>query len=435
MQRLLTTTALLSILLGAPAFAQTADSPSGQSSAPQGAATSQQTQVSQQDRHFAKEAALSGMAEVELGKIAGQKAANPQVKQFGDRMVKDHWQANDKLRDLAKDLKIDLPKDLDAAHKQTMDELRKLSGAEFNKRYIGNQVEAHETAIKKFEQEGQSGRSEKLKTFAQQTLPILKDHLQQAQNIQRQIGKGGSQTSQAAPPDQSSQSSTDSSNADNQQQASAGSSSSASGPDIKVQQPPAHVTVQQPAPQVTVTQPQPNVTVQQPEPKVTVNQPKPDVTVQQAKPDVTVKQAKPDVKVQRADRSDADRNATSGSSKPPNKTDTNAGGAQQQAALPPVPIGAEAQNLIGKDVYGQNGKDVGDLKNLLIGKDGRVQAAVIEFGGFLGLGENQVAVDWNKLNVQGDRVTVNMTEDEIKSAPHWNKDRPDGHFADAHPLR
>ena len=87
---------------------------------------------------------------------------------------------------------------------------------------------------------------------------------------------------------------------------------------------------------------------------------------------------------------------------------------------------ADVQNLIGKAVYGENGNKVGEINDLLIGPKGRVQAALIEFGGFLGIGENQVAVDWSKLNVQPNRVTANMTENQIKSAPHWVKDMPPG---------
>ena len=178
------------------------------------------------------------------------------------------------------------------------------------------------------------------------------------------------------------------------------------GADIKVQQPPAQVNIQQPAP---------HVTVQQPAPQVTVTQPKPDVSVQHAKPDVTVNQQKPEVTVQQ-------------------KVEPTAQKPDQTASVGATrPLAADVQNLIGKEVYGENGNQVGNIKNLLIGPGDRVQAAVIEFGGFLGLGENQVAVDWDRLNVQPNRVTVNMTEQQIKAAPHWRKDQP-GRFADAHPL-
>ena len=84
----------------------------------------------------------------------------------------------------------------------------------------------------------------------------------------------------------------------------------------------------------------------------------------------------------------------------------------------------DVKNLIGKDVYGANGKEIGEINNLLIGPDGRVHAAIVEFGGFLGIGEHKVAVPWDQLNVTKDRVTVNMTEDQVKAAPRWDKNRP-----------
>ena len=93
----------------------------------------------------------------------------------------------------------------------------------------------------------------------------------------------------------------------------------------------------------------------------------------------------------------------------------------------------DAKSLMGKDVYGANGKKLGEIDNLLVGPDNRVHAAVIEFGGFLGMGEHKVAVPWDKLNVTKDRVTANMNEDQIKAAPRWDKNRP-GQFAEYQPL-
>ena len=101
------------------------------------------------------------------------------------------------------------------------------------------------------------------------------------------------------------------------------------------------------------------------------------------------------------------------------------GAAAVAPAAGTYPVAKDMEKFIGKDVYGAKGDEVGELNNLLIGPDGRVRAAVIEFGGFLGIGEHQVAVPWDRLSVQGDRLMVNMTEDQIKAMPRWNK-RPAG---------
>ncbi len=84
-----------------------------------------------------------------------------------------------------------------------------------------------------------------------------------------------------------------------------------------------------------------------------------------------------------------------------------------------------AGNLWNKSVYNAQGKSIGELKDILIGNDGRVQAMVIGVGGFLGLGEKNVAVDYDYLQRNGsiapNRITLNMTEQDLRSAPSFNR--------------
>jgi sporulation protein YlmC with PRC-barrel domain len=199
------------------------------------------------------------------------------------------------------------------------------------------------------------------------------------------------------------------------------------GPEIIVKQPPPVITVQPHAPNVTVAPGKPDVSVQQAPPKVDVMNPKPDVAVDTGKPDVTVLPAeKPDVAVK---GQIGDAAVGSGTTTAP------ASGPVTVAPTAGVfPMTDDAKSLMGKDVYGANGKKVGEISNLLVGTDNRVHAAVVEFGGFLGIGEHKVAVPWDQLNVTKDRVTANMTGDQIKAAPHWDKDRP-GQFAEYHPYK
>lgn len=212
--------------------------------------------------------------------------------------------------------------------------------------------------------------------------------------------------------------------------ASGGAAATGAGPEIIVKQPPPVVTVQPHAPNVTVTPGKPDVAVQQAPPKVEVTTPKPNVAVETGQPAVKVlPSGKPDVDVQ-APAANANTNATAGSG----TTAPPAGGTAAVAPTAGVfPMANDAKSLIGKDVYGASGNKVGEVNNLLVGADGRVHAAVIEFGGFLGIGQNRVAVPWDQLTVTKDRVTTNMTEDQIKTAPHWDKDKP-GQFAEYQPL-
>lgn len=223
--------------------------------------------------------------------------------------------------------------------------------------------------------------------------------------------------------------------AQGQDQAPAKPAANKNGPEIIVQQPPPVITVKPHAPNVTVQSAKPDVTVNQPPPSVSINKEKPDVTVQTGQPAVNVAPSgKPDVNVVTTPNAP---NVTTA----PNIGSTTAPAAGDRASATAVapatgvfPVAKDVESLIGKDVYGTNGKKLGEINNLLIGTDSRVHAAVVEFGGFLGIGEHDVAVPWDKLNVTRDRVTVNMTEDQIKAGPRWNKDRP-GQFADYRPFR
>jgi len=205
-------------------------------------------------------------------------------------------------------------------------------------------------------------------------------------------------------------------------------SAAGTGPEIIVKQPPPVITVQPHAPNVTVTPGKPDVAVQQAPPKVDVATPKPNVSVDAGKPEVKVLPAeKPDVAV-KAPAGNANATAGSGTTTPPT-----AGTTTVAPTAGVFPMTNDAKNLIGKDVYGANGKKVGEVNNLLVGQDSRVHAAVVEFGGFLGIGEHKVAIPWDQLNVTNDRVMTNMTEDQVKAAPQWDKNKP-GQFAEYQPL-
>jgi putative membrane protein len=155
-------------------------------------------QLAQEDTEFANKAAGDGMAEVKLGELAQQNAEDDQVKQFGQRMVDDHSKANDELKSIAQQKGIDLPKDLPAEAQQAYDELQQKSGDEFDQAYMDLMVEDHQKAIDLFQQEAQSGKDADLQTFAEETLPTLQEHLDLAQQTQKQISASAGQGEQPA---------------------------------------------------------------------------------------------------------------------------------------------------------------------------------------------------------------------------------------------
>ena len=157
--------------------------------------------VSSGDRKFMEKAAQGGMAEVELGKLATQKASASEVKQFGQRMVDDHSKANDQLKQLATSKGVNLPTDLDHATKREMDKLSKLSGADFDREYMKHMVSDHKKDVSDFKSEARKAKDADVKQFAASTEPTLEQHLQLAQDAEqaaRNEGKNAPKTSSRA---------------------------------------------------------------------------------------------------------------------------------------------------------------------------------------------------------------------------------------------
>jgi putative membrane protein len=155
------------------------------------------TKLSSDDANFVKDAAQGGLMEVQLGKLAQEKAGNEKVKEFGKRMEQDHSKANDELKKIASDKGMQLSNELDKKHKGKVDKLAKLSGADFDKQYTDTMVSDHKEDIKKFQREADKGKDADLKQFASQTLPILKEHLQLAESTAQQV-KSGSKSSKTS---------------------------------------------------------------------------------------------------------------------------------------------------------------------------------------------------------------------------------------------
>ena len=151
------------------------------------ASKSGNTTLAKADADFIKEAAMGGMMEVQLGKLAQDKSANDGVKQFGKRMEQDHSKANDELKKLASSKGVELPTALDKKHQGKVDKLAKASGADFDKRYMSDMVSDHKTDIKEFQKAADKGKDADVKNWASQTLPTLKEHLQLAQSTEQQV--------------------------------------------------------------------------------------------------------------------------------------------------------------------------------------------------------------------------------------------------------
>ena len=137
--------------------------------------------------NFWTEAAIGGMAEVELGRLASTKAQNAEVKKFGEMMVADHSKANDELKSIAAKNHITLPTSLDPSHQATLQKMQGLSGAEFDRAYVEDMVEDHEEDVQAFEKQSKDNSDPEAKAFAEKTLPTLRKHLEAIKSIQSKM--------------------------------------------------------------------------------------------------------------------------------------------------------------------------------------------------------------------------------------------------------
>ena len=147
------------------------------------------------DRDFLNKAAEGGLMEVAAGKLAAQRALDPAVKSFGEKMVADHTAAHDMLKSLADSKQLSLPDSVSAQEHSALGRLEGLNGTEFDKAYAQMMVNDHVTDISEFEKEAQKGEDPDVKAFAQKTLPTLRHHLMLANRLSAAAKKSPSQTS------------------------------------------------------------------------------------------------------------------------------------------------------------------------------------------------------------------------------------------------
>ena len=141
-------------------------------------------QLSSGDFKFVSAAARGGIMEVQGGELARIQGSDPQIKQFGERMVTDHTKVNMELKTLASQKGATLPTELNNKEKRQMERLQKLSGKEFDKAYIDSMVEDHEKDLKEFQKVSQTADDADLKAFATKTAVVVGQHLDQAKQIQ-----------------------------------------------------------------------------------------------------------------------------------------------------------------------------------------------------------------------------------------------------------
>jgi putative membrane protein len=144
------------------------------------------TGKSEDTNEFAMKAANGGMMEVELGRMAQEKGMSQDVKEFGSMMVADHSKANDELKTLATAKNITLPATLGEDAQEDVNELAKLSGKEFDKKYVSMMVDDHKEDVDAFKKAAEDNSIDpEIKAFAAKTLPTLQQHLDRINTIDK----------------------------------------------------------------------------------------------------------------------------------------------------------------------------------------------------------------------------------------------------------
>ena len=160
-----------------------------------GAAGTSGSALDMGERNFVQDQLKDGAREVELGQLAEKRAASPDVKEFAAMMVQDHTRAGNKLKDVARKENVEVDNDNNA--RDDVEKLSKLSGAEFDKEYVDLMVKDHKDAVDALQDQANNADHADVKTWAAETLPRVKHHLEVAQQIQDRLDNSNADRTEA----------------------------------------------------------------------------------------------------------------------------------------------------------------------------------------------------------------------------------------------
>jgi putative membrane protein len=166
---------------GQPQQSTAPNTPTGPGAYPGTGPTPQQSGA---DQEFVSKAFQGSDTEVELGNLAQQNSQSEDVKRFGQQMVLDHSQMNEKwFKPLAKSLSMSEPKGPSKKDKKLIAQLQALSGKDFDTEYIKVMVKDHQDDLKDFQTEAQTAQDPNVKQVAQLGTTVISKHLQMIEQI------------------------------------------------------------------------------------------------------------------------------------------------------------------------------------------------------------------------------------------------------------
>lgn len=139
------------------------------------------------DKYFMLCASMMNLAEISAGRLAERRSQHEDVKAFGQRMVKDHTQANSELARLAQKAGLSMPAQADESHAMMIMHLSKLKAEDFDAEYASLMVAEHAKAVALFEAKAKSAKDPDLKAWSEKTLQHLKHHLEAARELQQKV--------------------------------------------------------------------------------------------------------------------------------------------------------------------------------------------------------------------------------------------------------
>lgn len=150
--------------------------------------TSHAQELSMTDQDFLKEAAQAGHYEIEASHEALARSEDPQVRDYAQMMIQEHQRLDQELNELAAAKEVVLPTAPGVMQKGKITMLKGKEGVDFDQYYAKNLgVKAHEDVIELFTEQVENGDDAEIVGFAQDVLPILRQHLQHAQSLHSQM--------------------------------------------------------------------------------------------------------------------------------------------------------------------------------------------------------------------------------------------------------
>lgn len=139
------------------------------------------------DKEFVDKVSSSGRVEVELAKIAQVRATNDEVRKFAAKLQEDHAKANNDLLIIVSDEQIAIPEKPLPEHEKHLQHFTGDKVKDFDKEYIKMMMENHEKSVELFTKASKEAKNEKVKKFAEKTLPVIKEHLAMAKKIKEKM--------------------------------------------------------------------------------------------------------------------------------------------------------------------------------------------------------------------------------------------------------